>query len=166
MPILVKKDKLEELVSCVKCPFNALKVERGQCFCEYPTKIYKNTLGPVSLGSIKSEIIDHCANCEFKKLDPPTKSSKETPTKVIPIDEYGQVKCPSSGECVSPLEDCKACVFFAKTKMKAIMKEKGGDYEMKEILCHNPHIPPDNLKLWLDKKTREDPKSGVVQRKK
>lgn len=164
MPILIKKNSLQEVVKCVSCPFNALKVEHGQCFCTHPTKIYKNSLGPVNLGSIKDEVIEHCKKCEFKN-NPPQSSLKDVPTKSLEISEYGQVKCPYSGEQVNPIEDCKTCPFFAKTKMKAIKSSMGEDQEVKHILCHYPYISPDSLKLFLDKKTKEDPNSGVVTKK-
>lgn len=164
MPILIKKDKLQEIVGCVGCPLNALKVEHGQCFCTHPTKIHKNTLGPVNLGSIKEEVLEHCNKCEFKKIKPED-LKKEIPVKALDVSEYGQVKCPSSGEQVSPVDDCKTCPFFARAKMKELKKSAGENHEVKHILCHHPCIPADNLQLFLDKKTKEDPKSGVVLKK-
>lgn len=167
MPILTKENKLEDIIECVACPFNALKVDGNQCVCTYPTKVFKNNLGPVNLGNTRDDILQHCGSCKFKdefgKKDD-KKKVDEVKTKKIEMNSFGQVACPSSKADVFVVEDCKTCPFFGKKKMKELKESMGADAEINFIHCHYPVVPRENLGAWLDDKTKKDVKKAIKEK--
>lgn len=166
MPILKKKTELESVISEVHCPFDALKVDGQQCICTFSTKIYKKSTGDVSLGNIKQDILEHCARCEYKKRpqDFISRDNAEPASVKLDIDSFGNVKCPENKEDVSVLETCKTCQFFGKEKLKQLKKSEGNSFKLTHSFCHYPNIPLSNMKLFLDEKSKKDPRAGIVRR--
>lgn len=152
MPILKnnsKKDRLEQLVKEIACPFDVLKTNGTECYCEYNNKIYKNRLGSVSLGSVHNDIKEHCKACVFKVKKPKVEFVN------INLDENEEVLCPSSNRKVSPSTDCTECAFFMKAKIKE-MYSKNPDAELTFIPCGFPNIPSENLQAWLEPKDKKE----------
>ncbi len=165
MPILTKENKLEDIISCVACPFNALKIDGSQCVCTYPTQIYKNELGPVNLGNTREDILQHCGSCKFKdelnNKKEEVKDKKEVKVKKIEINSFGQVSCPSLKTDVFAVEDCKSCPFFGKKKMKEFKESMGPEHEINFIMCHHPVIPKENLGAWLSDKDKKEVRKAI-----
>ena len=169
MPILIKENKLQDIVACVACPFNALKIDGSQCVCEYKVKVFKNELGPVNLGNTREDILQHCGSCKFKdefnnKKEEKKDTKEVVKTKKIEINQFGQVACPASKSDVFVMEDCKACPFFGKKAMKKMKEDMGPESEITCIHCHHPVIPKENLGAWLDEKTKKEIKKAKAEK--
>lgn len=166
MPLLVKENKLQDIIEAVACPFNAMKISGEQCVCTYPAKVFKNELGPVNLGNIRSDILQHCGSCKFKenfsKKEEPKEIKEEKPKK-IEINSFGQVACPALKADVFVVEECKSCPFFGRKAMKAMKEKMGQEGEITHIFCHNPVVPKENLGAWLDEKTKKEVKKAMKE---
>ena len=163
MPVLKKQEESgEELIKCIACPYDALKKDGSQYLCTYPTQIYKNKLGPVSLGSIKDDVKNHCANCAYKKDYKAKKVAKQDVKLIsVPINDFGQAQCPSLKSEVSVLEECKACPYFSKHALRKIKENLGPNEDVAHVPCTFPNISSENLQAFLDEKEKKKIKDAL-----
>lgn len=152
MSKMTPEEKLKDIVATVKCPAKAMEVQGSEVVCTHPCVVGRKDLGPVSLGTIKSDIVNHCAGCAFKN-----KGKAKKPTfKTLKMDEYQQIVCPATENQVSLSETCAKCPYLNKQELRRVMEERGGDFEPTHVPCWFPHLDPKNIKAFLDEKVKKD----------
>lgn len=139
-----KMDALTSVMKEVACPISAMKISGEEVFCLGGLSCSNKQVSEISLGSIPSDILNHCSKCPVKMRGEKAKAVAE-----ITADEQGNIPCKATG--YSSAEKCMGCTFLNKDGQFKILDSMSDDAVVNKISCGYPFLSS-APKVFLKKK--------------